>query len=116
MVAVAVHATFWTDDWQSVESIMRSWLAADDLEMKSRHGLEMNYRTDSMEFTAFEGVSSQPSNYFQLEGHIGDAVEAAVDKLRNLRETCRSAGVDFSGEYEELDEDGNPLSDEKPIT
>ncbi|MGY4103828.1 hypothetical protein ACW2Q0_30355 [Nocardia sp. R16R-3T] len=68
-----------------------------------------------LEMHCHEASPQNPPNYFLLEGHIDGAVEAAVTRLHELAEHCRSAKLEFSIDYEEVDAAGNPLSEERTI-
>ncbi|MBF6332783.1 hypothetical protein [Nocardia transvalensis] len=88
----------------------------DDLRMRLRHGYETHYETEDFELLCYEAMVPKESAFFLLEGHIDGVPEDAITRLQTLAEKCRLIGVEFSGEYEEVDEDGNSLSREKSIT
>lgn len=115
MVIVTFRASLWTGDPALVEGVLRSWLPVGDLHMKDRRGFETHYEMPGLELTCHETLRSGSLNSFLLEGHIDGLVHNAVVMLRKLREGCRFVGVDFSGEYQEVDEDENPMSAERDI-
>ncbi|MET8877013.1 hypothetical protein [Nocardia sp. NPDC004604] len=91
-------------------------MATDDLRMRPRRGWETHYESDGFELLCYEADPQNPPNYFLLEGHIDDTVDAAVSRLHELAEQCRGANLEFSIDYEEVDADGNPLSEEHTIS
>ncbi|MEV2226245.1 hypothetical protein [Nocardia vinacea] len=115
MPSTSFHGSFETGDPEIVEQILRSWLSTDDLRVQPRRGWETHYETDGFELLCYEASPQNPPNYFLLEGHIDGAVEDAVARLHELAEQCRSAKLEFSIDYEEVDAAGNPLSEERTI-
>jgi hypothetical protein len=114
--STSFHGSIETGNPEIVEQILRSWLSTDDLRIRPRRGWETHYETDDFELLCYEASPDNPPNYFLLEGHIDGAVEAAVSRLHELAEQCRNAKLEFSIDYEEVDADGNPLSEEHTIS
>ncbi|WP_405164545.1 hypothetical protein OG203_05360 [Nocardia sp. NBC_01499] len=115
MSSTSFHGSIETGDPEVVEQVLRSWLSTDDLRVRPRRGWEAHYETDGFELLCYEASPQSPPNYFLLEGHIDGAVEAAVSRLHALAEQCRGAELEFSIDYEEVDADGHPLSEEQTI-
>ncbi|WP_157777522.1 hypothetical protein [Nocardia terpenica] len=116
MAITSYHGSIETDSPEAVEQILRAWLSTDDLRMQARRGWETRYETDGFEMLCYEASPQNPPNYFLLEGQIDGTVDNAASQLRKLAEHCRTAGVGFSVDYEEVDADGNPLSEERTIS
>lgn len=115
MGMISFHGSFYAGDSFSVVQVLRSWLSAEDLAIKNRHGLELRYENDDIEILCYESMLPEDANFYLLEGHIDGAVETATATLRRLAEQCRLTDVRFGGEYEEVDEGGNPIGDEIDI-
>ncbi|MBF6332782.1 hypothetical protein [Nocardia transvalensis] len=114
MPTTSYRGTISTDNPEIVERILRLWLSA-DLRMKLRHGWETRFETEDFELFCYEVTPRTAREFFLLEGDIHGTPESAVSKLEGLAEQCRNADIRFSIEYEEVDADGNPLTEEKTI-
>ncbi|GAJ80697.1 hypothetical protein NBRGN_029_00250 [Nocardia brasiliensis NBRC 14402] len=110
------HGSLETSDPEIVEQVLRAWLSTDTLRMRPRRGWETYYEADGFELLCYEAESPSSPDYFLLEGHIDGSVEAAVHRLHQLVEQCRQANIGFAIDYEEVDDDGNPVSAEKTIS
>ncbi|MGK8524490.1 hypothetical protein ACRS6B_24370 [Nocardia asteroides] len=115
MATTAYHGTFYTDSPQTIEQILRSWLSEVALQMKPHRGFQLRYGTDGFELYCYDAEGPGGPAYFLLEGHIGDAPDIADTRLRDLAEHARSAGLEFTIDYEEVDEEGNALSAERSL-
>ncbi|MEU4342309.1 hypothetical protein AB0H00_13735 [Nocardia sp. NPDC023852] len=116
MSITSYHGTFYTDSPEIVEHILRSWLSINDLQMRPHRRFQVYYETDGFELYCYDAGGLGAPTYFLLEGHIDGLTEVAVGRFLNLAEHCRSAGLEFSVDYEEVDADGNPLRAEKTIS
>ncbi|MGX1778028.1 hypothetical protein ACWIGW_38390 [Nocardia brasiliensis] len=96
--------------------VLRAWLSTDELRMRPRRGWETHYEADGCELLCYEAESPGSPDYFLLEGRIDGAAEAGLQRLQQLVEQCRQANIGFAIDYEEVDDDGNPLSAEKTLT
>ncbi|MBF6165053.1 hypothetical protein IU486_09740 [Streptomyces gardneri] len=116
MTITSYHGTFYTDRPEVMEQILRAWVAKQALQMKPHRGFQVHYETDGFELYCYDAGGPEAPIYFLLEGRIEDAADSAADRLRNLAEHSRNAGLEFSIDYEEVDAEGNPLSAEKTLS
>ncbi|WP_040776356.1 hypothetical protein [Nocardia pneumoniae] len=116
MAITSYHGTFYTDSPEIMEQILRSWLSVDDLQMKPHRGFQMHYETDGFELYCYDAGGPGGPTYFLLEGRIEDTPDIATARLGKLAEHSRNVGLEFSIDYEEVDEEGNPLTAEKTLS
>lgn len=115
MPRVSFHGSFYTESSEAVQSVLRSWLSVADLVIRHRHGIELRYVTDDIEFLCYETMLSEGANFFLIEGVVDGSVDVAVASLRRLAEQSLTAGMKFDGEYEQVDTDGCSISEEIAI-
>jgi hypothetical protein len=116
MAVTSYHGTFYTASPEIIEHILISWLSKNNLQMKPHRGFQMHYETDGFELYCYDAGGPEAPFYFLLEGRIEATPDSAANRLRDLADLSRSAGLEFSIDYEKVDTEGNPLSAEKTIS
>ncbi|MBB2908922.1 hypothetical protein FHS43_000168 [Streptosporangium becharense] len=104
-----------TGDYELVAGLLRDWLRTDALHVKIRlFGEEMTYEDETIYLYCYNALIRPPNApYFLLEGHTGGTLDEAAGWLRQLTRLCAGRGVSCTIDYQEVDEDGTPVSEEE---
>ncbi|KZM69171.1 hypothetical protein IU500_26270 [Nocardia terpenica] len=108
-----------TGDHENAQAILRTWLSADELTMKShRSRWEVSYRDDTLELYCYQAKPPAGTAYsfFVLEGDLHGPTADAAARLETLGRLCRERGLPFEIDYVEVDADGEPLGEELTIS
>jgi hypothetical protein len=114
MNRVAFYGTIRTADHEVVAELLRDWLKIENLDIKIRIvGVEITFENDTIYLYAHLATASPPGKqFFLLEGNIVATLDVANARLQQLLQLCRGNNVSCDLEYEEVDEEGNLVSEE----
>lgn len=114
---VSFSAWVHTDDIARVGSVFGTWAGRDALEPEDGIATsEISLDEDDLELYGYEFTDAQGVRSIQVDGSLPGSAADARPRLEDLLGVLKELGGQVVVEYNELDEDGTPLSDEVRLT
>ncbi len=116
MTQLSYNGRLFTGEIAPVRDVLAQWLDVPDLDTREgSFGREIFYEQDGTKLYC-EPVPDPGKPRFLLSGTLSGTTAQGDEKLRSLLTLARARGIRVSLQYEVVDEEGNPLSDEVDVT
>ncbi|MEH2366556.1 hypothetical protein [Nostoc sp.] len=113
MDKIAFYGSIDSDDYEIVASILKKWLATDNLRIKIRIiGEEIIYENEKIYLYCYNEIIDEGEEAsFLLNGNISETLEQVKELLQQLLQLCREQDINSSFQCVEVNENGDEVSE-----